>query len=270
MVRENLNTACPEKDKKELRSIEKGFYQFLCDYFVETLKLMSISKENFLRHVEFHGIDEVERCFDEGQHCAMMAGHYCNWEYYTAMKVPFTRHLDHVLGVIYHPLYNKVFDRLFIDIRQHFGGTCVPKQEVLRHLFTLKRENRMSFFGYPADQSPKWTSIHLWLPFLNHDTPVFTGGEKIMRKMNNAVFYLETQRPRRGHYVVTLEKIASHAAETEEFAITRQFFKMLEETIRHEPRYYLWSHNRWKRTHEEFDHRYEVVNGKVRAKKIEN
>jgi KDO2-lipid IV(A) lauroyltransferase len=42
---------------------------------------------------------------------------------------------------------------------------------------------------------------------------------------------------------------------------------MLEETIRHEPAYYLWSHNRWKRTHEEFNRRFEIVNGKVVPKK---
>ncbi|MFW5540674.1 MAG: acetyltransferase, partial [Segatella copri] len=27
--------------------------------------------------------------------------------------------------------------------------------------------------------------------------------------------------------------------------------------------YYLWTHNRWKRTREEFDKRYEIKNGKV-------
>ena len=267
VVRQNITSSFPEKDKKELRSIERGFYHFLCDYFMETLKLLSISKEKMLRHIEFHGIEEVEDCFDKGQHCALMTGHYANWEYLTALKLPFKRHPEYVLGVIYHPLYNKVFDRLFIKMRQHLGGTCVPKQDILRHLFTLKRENHMSLFGYVGDQSPKWTNIHLWLPFLHHDTPVFTGGEKIMRKMNNAVFYIDVERPRRGYYVVTLKKMTDQPTELEEFAITKQFFTMLEETIRREPRYYLWSHNRWKRTHEEFDRRFEVVNGKVKPRK---
>ncbi len=269
VVRQNITSSFPEKGEKELRSIERGFYHFLCDYFFETMKMLSISKEKVLRHVEYRGIEEVEQCLDKGQHCAFMTGHYCNWEYLTSLKLPFKRHTDYVLGIIYHPLFNKVFDRLFIDIRQHLGGTCVPKQDILRHLITLRRENRMSIFGYLSDQSPKWSNIHLWLPFLNHDTPVFTGGEKIMRKMNNAVFYLDMERPRRGYYVVSLKKITTGPAELEDFAITRQFFKMLEETIRREPRYYLWSHNRWKRTHEEFDRRYEVVNGKVKARKNE-
>ena len=43
---------------------------------------------------------------------------------------------------------------------------------------------------------------------------------------------------------------------------------MLEETIRKEPAYYLWTHNRWKRTKEEFDKRYNIVSGKVIPKRM--
>ena len=42
---------------------------------------------------------------------------------------------------------------------------------------------------------------------------------------------------------------------------------MLEETIRKNPPYYLWTHNRWKRTKEEFDKRYEGVKGKLCQKR---
>lgn len=66
----------------------------------------------------------------------------------------------------------------------------------------------MSIFGYISDQGPKWENIHLWLPFLNHpETPVFTGGERIMRKMNDAVFYVEMSRPKRGYYTATYKLI---------------------------------------------------------------
>ena len=121
----------------------------------------------------------------------------------------------------------------------------------------------MTLFGYIADQTPKWENIHLWLPFLNHDTPVFTNGEKIMRKMNNAVFYVDMERPQRGKYIATFRLITRTPNNLEEHAITRRFFQMLEQTIRRDPQYYLWSHNRWKRSHEEFDQRFSMDNGKV-------
>ena len=166
------------------------------------------------------------------------------------------------MGLIYHPLYNHAFNRLFIDIRSAHGGVCVPKKDILRFLVAYRRENRRSLFGYISDQAPKWENIHLWLPFLNHDTPVFTGGERIMRKMNDAVFYVEMQRPCRGKYVCTFRLLSAEAAKEDNFAITRRFFQLLEETICREPAYYLWTHNRWKRTHEEFDRRMEIINEK--------
>ena len=263
LVRKHLVTSFPEKNKDEIRDIERGFYHFLCDYFVEAIKLLTITREEFLRRVKFSGVEEMEKCFDEGQTCAFILGHYCNWEYLTKVGLALQRHPDAIMGAIYHPLNNEVFDRLFIEIREHLCGTCVPKNETLRYLVNYRREGIMSVFGYVSDQTPKWNNIHLWLPFLGHDTPVFTNGEKLMRKMNNAVFYVEITRPRRGYYNIDLQLITRTPNELEENAVTKEFFKRLEETIRREPKYYLWTHNRWKRTHEEFDRRFKVVNGKV-------
>lgn len=87
---------------------------------------------------------------------------------------------------------------------------------------------------------------------MNHDTPVFTGGERIMRKMKNAVFYVDMERPKRGHYICTFRLITKEPENMGEFEVTKTFFNMLEDTINRDPRYYLWSHNRWKRTREEY------------------
>ena len=74
-----------------------------------------------------------------------------------------------------------------------------------------RRDSIRSIVGYIIDQGPKWENIHLWLPFLNHpETPVFTGGERIMRKMNDAVFYVEMSRPKRGYYTATYKLITSY------------------------------------------------------------
>ena len=48
-----------------------------------------------------------------------------------------------------------------------------------------------------------------------------------------------------------------------EFEITDIYFQMLEASIRRDPACYLWTHNRWKRTHEEFNLRYDPETGRV-------
>ncbi len=270
VVRSNLVSSFPDMPEKDLKRVERRFYHWLCDFAVEAVKLLSMSDKKMLRHVEYRNVEEMEKFFDEGRNCSVMSGHYCNWEWYGGLLLAMKRHRQAVLGMIYHPLYNDAFDRLFIDIRSAHGATCIPKRDILRRLVTYKQEGRRSVMSYANDQSPKWENMHLWLDFLNHDTPVFTGGERIMRKMNDAVFFADIQRPRRGHYTVTLKLITAEAAKEEEFFITRRSFEMLEENIRREPAYYLWTHKRWKRTHEEFDRQFVIVNGKVIPRKKES
>ena len=224
--------------------------------------MLSIGDEELRSHFKVYGSQDVEACFKEGQNVAAILGHYCNWEWLSCvgLELPGNR----VCGLIYHPLYNKAFDELFKCIRSHEKNSVpVPKKDILRYLINYKRQGIISVFGYISDQGPKWENIHLWLPFLKHDTPVFTGREKIMRKMNDAVFYVEMSRPKRGYYTATYKLITKDPNSLSEFEITKRFFHLLEETIRKEPDYYLWSHDRWKRTHEEFNNKYDIVNGKV-------
>lgn len=262
IVRRNLTTSFPEKSEDEILDIEKGFYHWFCDYFFEAVKLLSISDGELRKRFRIFHSDQVEACFEDGQNVAAILGHYGNWEWLSCvgMDLPERR----MMGLIYHPLDNKVFDELFKRIRlSRPNGVVVPKRDIIRRLIQFRREGVMSIFGYIADQGPKWENIHLWLPFLHHDTPVFTGAERIMRKMNDAVFYVEMARPRRGYYTATYHLITKDPNSLPDFEITRRFFALLENTIRKNPRYYLWTHNRWKRTHEEFNRRFRVVNGKV-------
>lgn len=264
VVRNNLTTSFPEKSETEILQIEKGFYRWFCDYIFETIKLLSISRSELERRFTITNSEEVEACFREGQSVAGILGHYCNWEWLSCVGIALPE--SRRVGLIYHPLRSKLIDQLFLKIRSSAGGVPVPKKEILRYLVDYHRQGIMSIFGYISDQAPKWENIHLWLPFLNHETPVFTGGERIMKKMNNAVFYVEMTRPRRGYYTCTYKLITREPNTFDEHEITRRFFLMLEETIRKEPQYYLWSHNRWRRTKEEFDRKFDVVHGKVISK----
>ena len=263
VVRRNIVTSFPDKSEQEIVQIEKRFYHWFCDYFFEAVKLLSISDAELCRRFTIINSEEVEQCFKEGQDVAAILGHYCNWEWLSCvgMNLP----LERETGLIYHPLRNKAFDYLFRKLRLHEKHSrVIPKQDILRYVLSRKKEGIRNICGYISDQGPKWKNIHLWLPFLNHEhTPVFTGGERIMRKMNNAVFYVEMSRPKRGYYTATYKLITRTPNALEPDGITRRFFQMLEQTIRREPAYYLWSHNRWKRTKEEFDRRFQVVNGKV-------
>ena len=255
VVRRNITTSFPEKTAEEHIVIERKFYHWLCDYMVESLKLLSISRKELDKRFILTNPEVITGTFEEGQSVAAILGHYCNWEWLTCVGKDFTNP-KYKVGLVYHPLNNKAMERLWQHVRSRVGGVPIPKQDTLRYLVNYKREGIYSIFGYVSDQAPKWENIHLWLPFLNHDTPVFTGGERIMRKMNNAVFYVEMTRPKRGYYTCTYKLITKDPNSMPDYEITKIFFGMLEKTIHKHPEYYLWSHNRWQRTHEEYNRRF--------------
>ena len=87
VVRENLTISFPEKSKEELLRIERRFYHFLGDYFAESVKLMTISKQSLRRRLVFKNTEAIEECVESGQSCAVFLGHYCNWEWITSLPL---------------------------------------------------------------------------------------------------------------------------------------------------------------------------------------
>jgi len=261
VVRNNLTTSFPEKSVEELRHIERRFYHSLCDYFVETVKMMTMSEQQMRRRMVFKGTETINQCIDEGQSCAVYLGHTFNWEWVTSLPLWVSPKAQ--CGQLYHALENPTFDRLFLQQRQRWGAECIALVDILRKLVEYKRHQQLSVLGYIGDQVPHWNNIHHWCQFLNHDTPVMTGTERIARKNRQAVFYLDIRRLRRGYYEAEFRLLARHPEELAEFEATDIYFQCLEASIRRQPELWLWSHNRWKRTREEFDRRFKVVDGKV-------
>lgn len=262
VVRNNLKTSFPEKTEAELRNIERKFYHNLCDYFVETLKMATMSEKQMRRRMTYKGVDIVNECFADGQSVALFLGHIFNWEWITS--IPLWIHSPEVeCGQLYHALENPIFDKLFLNTRERWNSKCIALTDILRVTVENNRNHRVSVIGYIGDQVPHWNNIHHWCQFLNHDTPVMTGTERIAVKNNQALVYVDIRRIRRGYYEAEFQLMTRKPKDLKEFEGTDIFFRKLEETIRRQPEQWLWSHNRWKRTREEFDERFKVVGGKV-------
>lgn len=265
VVRSNLESSFPNKTQQELRQTERDFYRWFCDYLVESVKLLTISRRQLCKRMVFKGTEPIDQCVEKGQSVAVYLGHYCNWEWITSL--PLWLSPKALCGQIYHPIENKEFDRLFLRLRQRQGAVCIPMAETLRRIFDYQQTGRPVVIGYISDQVPYWQNIHHWCDFLSHDTPVLTGTERIVRKLGHAVFYADVQRIRRGYYETEFKLITLNPDTLPEYGITDAYFKLLEETIRRAPAYWLWSHNRWKRTREKFNNEFEVINGKVVPRK---
>lgn len=263
VVYANLRSSFPEKSEAEIERIAKEFYSFFCDYIVETLKLFSIGEKNMRKRMKFEGLDQVKEDFANGRSVSVYLGHYCNWEWISSLGL----HLDEQCGQIYHPLENATVDRLFLYMRGRFKAQSIKMDDTFLTILKWKKEGRKNIVGYIADQVPGYNNIHYWADFLHHDTPVFTGAERISKIMDTAVYYIDVERPRRGYYVARFIKIADSLNEHPVFFATEQYFRLLEKNIQRAPQYWLWSHKRWKRTREEFNRMFTEEERKKRLSK---
>ena len=244
LVYQNMKDSFPEKSEKEIRRMEKAFYHHFCDYIVETIKLLHISDKETRKRVKFHNTEALQEIVDNGS-CLMLLGHYGNWEFVPSVTL-WMRKGSVIFAQIYRPLKNKWFDRFFLKLRGRYHSECIAKQDTLRSILRYKSSGRPSITGFMADQTPSPANIHHWVNFLNHDTPVFTGVEKIAHKVGFSVFYFDVEKIKRGYYSVTIREISKNPKETEEFEITNKYMEMMETTILRAPEYWLWTHNRWK------------------------
>lgn len=254
IVMSNLRSAFPQKSEKELRKTAKAFYRFLGDYFVELARMSRMSREEMLSRMKFENIGELDADLRAGKNVTLCLGHYCNWEWVSSIPLHLTAKCR--AGQIYHPLENGGVDRTFIDIRSRWGADCVPMMDTLRWIRHYRSEGIPTVMGYIADQVPLYDAVHCFVDFLNHDTPVFTGPERLSRMLHGPVYYLDMQCTGRGHYTGRFEKLCDDASKLEKFELTHLYFSRLEQSINRAPQYWLWSHNRWKRTREGFLRKY--------------
>lgn len=245
IVRKNLTKAFPNNSLSEIKRIEKGFYHFFCDYIVENIKLLTMSKRQVMRRMQFAGIDDMLESLKTHDFVFVYLGHYCNWEYVASL--PWWTPCDVKCAQLYSTLRSEAFDFLFYKIRSRYGGDNINKRESLRHIIGYRQRREKAIIGFISDQSPKWENIHMWMPFLNQDTPVFTGTERIAKKVDAAVFYAEMTSPRRGRYQCTFKRMTDDVKSYPEHALTAEYMHLLEHTINRAPHLWLWSHNRWKR-----------------------
>lgn len=273
VIRKNIESSFPDMDAARRRDVERKFYRFLGDYFVETLRLGSISRKSLMKRMKFENVDEVEAYLQRGRNVVLYLGHYCNWEWISSIPLHHS-HQDQSgrpvhFGQIYHPLENRAFDEAFLSIRGRCGAVSIPMADTLSVLRGWNRDKEPFIVGFISDQAPVMEGIHYFADFLNHkDTPTYTGAERLARMFDAAVFYCDIRREGRGRYVCRYVRMTDAPKSLPQFELTQQYYDLLDRSIRHQPPYWLWSHNRWKRTREDFIRKFGEEEGARRLSRL--
>jgi KDO2-lipid IV(A) lauroyltransferase len=248
VVIENLKNAFPEKNDNEIVKILRQFYRYLCDYFIESIYLINMSLQECNRRYQYTNIELLQSLYKKGKSIILAISHFGNWEWANNLSncSPYT-----IYGV-YKPLRNKIFDRLFIHIRGKFISVPVPMKKTYRTVHTLMKNNELFALYLVGDQRPGKGDLEYWTTFLNQETPVITGMDKLARKFNFPVVFMNVNRPKRGYYKVTFEIICDEPIKVKEYTITEKYIRTVEKLILTQPELWLWSHKRFKYKPEEY------------------
>lgn len=242
-VTENLEMVFPEKSSEEIAGIRKKFYKHMVDMFLEMIKSISISENELKKRFAFTNLEEIKRIQAMNKSVIIACGHYASYEWMNALQL---YDLKYEAFGIYKKVKNPHFDKLAKDIRGRYNGTLISTTKATTTVTENQKKGILGAYAMIADQSPKLSRTRAWANFMGMLVPVFTGTEKLSKRLDMAVVYLHVEKVKRGYYSATFKTLTTEAAKEPEFEITRKYFKELEAQIYKAPQYYLWTHKRWK------------------------
>lgn len=237
----NIKNSFPEKTAQEQHKIAKQFYHHFCDLILETLKGFTISEKQINKRFKMNQDGLITDLYKKGKDIIFVGGHYNNWE---MLALGIGMQLDHTIIGIYNPLSNKFFNEKMKSSRERFGLVLAPMRRVKK--FMAEDYGNPKGIVFAVDQSPHKVKNAYWTEFLNQDTPMFFGAEKYAKEFNVPVVYAVINKVKRGHYEAKAKLLTDKPNQMGHGEIIKIANQFLEEDIRKEPQYWLWTHRRWK------------------------
>lgn len=245
LVEKNLRNSFPQKSDSERRAIEKEFYKNLCDYAVEMLKLLTLSKEELSARMVFTHPEVPEGFRKKNQSILFLASHQFNWEWLlVSASINFPMHIDFV----YQPVNSKFFNDLSLHSRTRFGAHAIKRDEVAREI--VKRKNIIRGIASVADQYPGYGRDKKYVSqFLNQETVFFYGTNQLAILTQYPALYYEIKKVKRGFYEASPVVVALPPYAKDSDTVIENYVRIVERVIEVHPDGWLWSHNRWKKRH---------------------
>jgi Kdo2-lipid IVA lauroyltransferase/acyltransferase len=141
-------------------------------------------------------------------------------------------------------LTNKKVESFLNQKREAYGMVLAATYQTRDAL--ERYQNEPCIYVLMGDQSPSNLKSAHWLTFLHQDTAWLHGVGTIAHTQNFPIYYLDTQRVRRGFYESRLIALVEKPKEVTPEDISKIYAAQLEKIILQKPEDWLWSHKRWK------------------------
>ncbi len=241
IAQRNLRRAFPEKSPEEIRRLCRKYYEGFGDYLIEFVKRTRFSEKEMKRHCQFKNIELLKEKFKEHKFIICYGGHMLNFEWQVSLPLHIPEY-----GMCHLYLSGESGKEMdwVLKTRNQYGAINIPTSSPLKTLVRLKdgletgTDKHCGYiFGTLADMDTTADNPHV-SKFFNHDLEMLSGSERIGRKMDMAFVYAHMKRPKRGYYEIEFKEICPTDLETNQYAYTDEFVRLLEINIREQPE--LW------------------------------
>lgn len=234
VVTQNLARSFPLSNYNELSQHHQRFYRNMCRLLVE---LLLPSRPELILSAELYRT--LHQQYQEQRQVILLLGHYGNWE--ILGKLPLQLGLP--IQSLYKPQKNRWVDRFLRKRRGQYGLHLLPAQRAAKLL--LEQTASPSITLFIADQFPGQAN-GLAIDFLKQPSYMFMGPERIAKRLDAYVAYVDLQAIGDHKWRAHLQPICQHATDSPDGHITTAYTRKLEKSIQQDPSWWLWSHKRWK------------------------
>jgi len=226
----------------EKKKIIKEFYKNLCDYGVETLKLLSLPAEELRKRMVYKNPEILLPFVDRKQPVIFLASHQFNWEW---LLVAGSISLPLPVDFVYQEQSSNLFNQFSLRCRSRFGAFPIKREHVARE--SIRRKNIVRGVAIVGDQFPGYDKDKkYWTKFLNQDTAFFLGLGQLAILTQYPAFFAAVRKVKRGFYEIELIQISEPPYGKESHVMVDNYAKETEKVILKHPAGWLWSHKRWK------------------------
>ncbi len=233
-----------EKNPEELKAILRTMYRNLGLSFIEFLRYRKVDQDYLKDHIEFEGLEHIERGLEKGRGVILLTAHFGNWELLSMTLAV----RGFPLSAVVRPIDNPLVDDFVHRIREYHGNCIIEKKNALRRLLQVLKTNGIATVLLDQRASP---SEGVMVDFFNIPAPTHRSIAGVARHTRSPVLPIFIHRTDTSRHRIIcqppVELVITDNRERDIIENTRRFTLAIEQMIRKYPHEWFWFHSRWER-----------------------